>query len=165
MSISGHTANIALPALQPRYFELHPTLRRVTFVAGYEGLGVLFTTVVLSGLLGHGGGSSFTTAILVSTAATIWNYLWNTIFESIERRRGATSRGVLSRTIHAIGYEGGVLFFTVPIVALMLHVSFLEALAIEASLLVFFLVFTVVYTWMFDAIFGLPASVTGTRVE
>lgn len=159
MTVSGHTANIALPTLTPRYFALHPRLRRIVFVAGYEGLGVLFTTLVLGGMLGHGGASSFTTAVLVSTAATIWNYLWNTIFEAIERRRGAQSRGVVSRSIHAFGYEGGVLVFTVPIVALMLKVSALEALAIEAGLLVFFLIFTVVYTWAFDAIFGLPASV------
>ena len=40
-------------------------LRRIVYVAGYEGLSVLFTVVVLSVLLGPGGGQSTGTAILV----------------------------------------------------------------------------------------------------
>jgi uncharacterized membrane protein len=148
-----------IPAQQQRFFQARPVLRRVVFVVGYETLSVLFTVGVLSALLGHGGGASTLTAVLVSTVATGWNYLWNTIFEAMERRRGATGRGAGSRAVHAIGYEGGVLLLTIPIVAIMLGVNLLEALAIEAGLLVFFLVFTVVYTWVFDRLFGLPASV------
>lgn len=185
MTISGHTAQLTAPmststhatsaaaaavtgsiavasALRAdpkqRFFEARPVLRRVVFVLGYEALSVFFTVVVLSGLLGHGGGASTVTAILVSTVATAWNYIWNTIFEAAERRYGAVGRGVRSRALHAIGYEGGVLLFTIPIVALMLGVNFLEALAIEGGLLVFFLIFTVIYTWIFDRAFGLPAS-------
>lgn len=186
MTISGHTAQLpatlptASPAAGPtvssavtgrialasalradpkqRFFEARPVLRRVVFVVGYEALSVLCTVVVLSALLGHGGGASTATAILVSTVATAWNYLWNTIFEAAERRFGVTGRGVRSRALHAIGYEGGVLLVTIPLVALMLGVGLLEALAIEGGLLVFFLIFTVVYTWVFDRVFGLPAS-------
>ena len=36
--------------------------------------------------------------------------------------------------------------------------TLLEAVMIETGLLVFFLVFTVVYSWAFDRVFGLPAS-------
>ena len=144
-----------------RFFQARPVLRRVVFVAGYEGLSVLFTVVVLSSLLGHGGGQSTLTAVLLSTTATIWNYVWNTIFEAVERRTGATGRGVGARALHAIGYEGGVLVFTVPLVMFMLGLGLIEALMLEGGLLVFFLVFTVVYTWAFDRIFGLPASAAG----
>lgn len=154
----GHPAHTRPTDADERFFQARPVLRRVVFVLGYESLSVLFTVVVLSGLLGHGGGASIVTAILVSTVATAWNYVWNTIFEALERRFGATGRGARSRALHAIGYEGGVLLVTIPLVALMLGVGFLEALAIEAGLLVFFLVFTLLYTWVFDRIFGLPAS-------
>lgn len=149
---------VAVPARKLRFFQARPVLRRVVFVVGYESLSVLFTVVVLSALLGHGGGSSVLTAVLLSTVATGWNYLWNTVFEAIERRRGVRGRGVGSRALHAIGYEGGVLLFTIPLVAIMLGVNLLEAFAIEGGLLVFFLVFTVFYTWIFDRVFGLPAS-------
>lgn len=156
---SADQAAVALPENRlHRIFVGRSVLRRVVFVIGYEGLGVLATVFALSGLLGHSGGTSTLVAILVSTVATAWNYVWNTIFEAIERRRGAKGRGVASRAAHAIGYEGGVLIFTIPLVAFMLNVTFKEAMVIEASLLVFFLVFTVVYTWVFDKVFGLPDS-------
>lgn len=159
-ALTGSTPiDVSLPPEQEqRYFQARPILRRIVFVIGYETLSVVFTVVVLSSLLGHGGATSTVTAILVSTVATGWNYLWNTAFEAFERRRGVPGRGAGSRAIHAIGYEGGVLLLTIPIVALMLGVNLLEALAIEGGLLVFFLIFTVVYTWVFDRMFGLPAS-------
>ena len=138
--------------------ELHPVLRRVIYVGGYEILSVLFTVFVLGSMLGHGGGQATLTAILLSTTATIWNYVWNTLFERAERRFGWTGRGVFVRIGHALGYEGGVLIFTIPLVAFMLGVSLGEAFMIEISLLVFFLIFTYVYSWVFDRVVGLPAS-------
>lgn len=164
MTVSGHTSGIQVPAVHhssasdQRLFQRKPVLRRVVFVAGYESLSVIFTMFVLSALLGHGGGESTLLAILLSTVATVWNYLWNTLFEALERRAGATGRGLAARAVHALGYEGGVLLVTIPLVSLMLGVSLIEALMIEGGLLVFFLAFTVVYTWAFDRVFGLPAS-------
>lgn len=146
------------PARRPRHFQAHPVQRRIVYVAGYEGLSVLFTVAVMSGMLGHGGGQSTLTAVLLSTAATVWNYLWNTLFEACERRIGATGRGVASRVVHALGYEGGVLLVTIPLVSLMLGVSLVEAAMLEGGLLVFFLVFTTLYAALFDRVFGLPAS-------
>ncbi|MBP1327212.1 putative membrane protein [Leucobacter exalbidus] len=141
-----------------RFFATTPVLRRIAFVIGYEGLSLIFTIFVLGALLGHGGGESTLTAVLVTITATAWNYVWNLLYEMIERRRGMRGRGIWSRAIHAFGYEGGVLVFTVPLVAFILGVSLLEAFAIEGGLLVFFLVFTLVYTWGFDRVCGLPAS-------
>lgn len=157
--VSTATIPVVLPITAKRvYFAGSPVLRRIVFVIGYEGFSLLFTIVVLGALLGHGGGESSLTAVLLTLTATGWNYLWNMIFEAIERRTGVTGRGPLMRAIHAFGYEGGVLIFTIPLVALMLHVSLLEALVIESSLLVFFLIFTAAYTWAFDKVFGLPTS-------
>ena len=147
------------PARAERFFQARPVMRRIVYALGYETLSVLFTVVVMSGLLGHGGGQSTLTAVLLSTTATVWNYVWNAVFESLERRIGATGRGPVARALHAVGYEGGVLVFTIPLVAVMLGVSLLEAAMIESGMLLFFLVFTAVYAWAFDRIFGLPASV------
>ncbi|MBO1806660.1 PACE efflux transporter [Leucobacter ruminantium] len=141
-----------------RVFRGRPVLRRVSFVVGYEALSVLFTVFVLSALLGHHGGESIFLAVLLSTVATGWNYIWNTIFEAIERRTAVKGRGAAARAVHAVGYEGGVLVFTIPLVAFMLGVSLIEAVMIEGGLLVFFLAFTVIYTWIFDRVFGLPDS-------
>ena len=156
--IAGAPAAAPSTAAHSERSTMHPVLRRIIFVAGYEILSVLFTVLVLGSLLGHDGGQATLTAILLSTTATIWNYVWNTLFERAERRFGWTGRGALIRAIHAFGYEGGVLVFTIPLVAFMLGVSLGEAFMIEGSLLVFFLIFTYVYSWAFDKIVGLPES-------
>ena len=156
--VAAHPDAVESVASSPRYFQAHPVLRRVVYVIGYEGLSVFFTVFVMSGMLGHGGGQSTLTAVLLSTTATIWNYVWNSLFEMFEHRTGADGRGALARAVHAVGYEGGVLVFTIPLVAILLGVPLLEAVMIETGLLVFFLVFTVVYSWAFDRVFGLPAS-------
>lgn len=152
------TAIVRSKPRDARFFNDAPVLRRVAFVAGYEGISLLFTIFVLGALLGHGGGESTLTAVLVTVTATTWNYVWNMMYEAFERRRGMRGRGVWSRVLHAFGYEGGVLVFTVPLVAFLLGVSLWEALMIEGGLLVFFLLFTVAYTWAFDRVCGLPAS-------
>ena len=152
-------AATARPVRPERFFQARPVMRRIVYALGYETLSVLFTVVVMSGLLGHGGGQSTLTAVLLSTTATVWNYVWNTMFERLERRIGATGRGPAARALHAIGYEGGVLVFTIPLVAVMLGVGLLEAAMLEGGMLVFFLAFTAVYAWAFDRVFGLPASV------
>ncbi|WP_446429646.1 PACE efflux transporter [Leucobacter sp. 1207-22] len=161
--VAAITGSVSLPlavsnAKPARFFGGSPVLRRVVFVIGYEGFSLLFTIFVLGMLLGHGGANSTLTAVLLTLTATGWNYLWNMIFEAIERRSGITHRGPLMRAIHAFGYEGGVLIFTIPLVAITLGVSLLEAFVIESSLLVFFLIFTVVYTWAFDKVCGLPSA-------
>lgn len=170
MTAPGHTSEATAPIAIPseaaasdeqlRYFQAHPVLRRVIYVIGYEGLSVIFTVVVMSSLLGHGGGQSTLTAILLSTAATVWNYLWNTLFEAYEHRHGIEGRGLGSRIVHALGYEGGVLFVTIPLVSIMLGIGLIEAAILEGGLLIFFLIFTAIYAAAFDKLFGLPLSAT-----
>lgn len=177
MTFTGHTphalahegVNASTQTFEPpraqgelRFFQRRPVLRRIAYVAGYEGLSVLFTVVVMSGLLGHSGGQSTLLAVMLSTAATVWNYVWNTVFEAYERRSGATGRSLAARVTHALGYEGGVLVVTIPMVSLMLGVNLIEAAMIELGLLVFFLIFTAVYAAIFDRVFGLPASAIGS---
>lgn len=160
MTGQGQTAPISTINPEPIQGRraLRPAVRRAVYVGGYELLGALFTVVVLGAFLGHGGSESTVTALLVSLTATVWNYAWNSLYEWAERRFHIKGRGPLMRVVHAIGYEGGLLLFTVPLVAFILRVSLVEALAIEGGLLAFFLVFTYVYSWVFDKIFGLPAS-------
>ena len=51
-----------------------------------------------------------------------------------------------------------ILFWLVPFFAWWLNISLWQALVMDVGLLVFFLVYTFVFTWCFDRLFGLPAS-------
>jgi uncharacterized membrane protein len=60
--------------------------------------------------------------------------------------------------MHAIGFEGGLVIFLVPMIALTLRVALTEAFLMDIGLTVFFLVYAYIFNLIFDAIFGLPAS-------
>ena len=134
-----------------------PLLRRVVYAVVFELLAILFTTVILAAL-GNGGGPSLAVAVVSSTVALLWNIVFNSVFETLERRLGVTGRPWWVRVAHAVGFEGGLIVFLVPAVALILGIALGEAFLIEAGLLVFFLVYAAVYAYAFDSVFGLPDS-------
>ena len=59
---------------------------------------------------------------------------------------------------YRIGFEGGLAFILVPVVAWWMGIGLVEALVLDLGLLVFFLVYTFVFNLAFDRIFGLPAG-------
>ena len=130
-----------------------PLLRRVVYAVVFELLAILFTTVILAAL-GNGGGPSLAVAVVSSTVALLWNIVFNSVFETL----GITGRPWWVRVAHAVGFEGGLIVFLVPAVALILGIGLGEAFLIEAGLLVFFLVYAAVYAYAFDSVFGLPDS-------
>lgn len=130
---------------------MSPAFRRIIYVISYELIAVALTTGGLV-VLGFGGGSSGVVAVAASTVAVVWNYVWTTLFEVWERRQVSQTRTVLRRMVHAVGFEGGLVVLLLPIVAATLRVSLMQAFSLEVGLLVFFLVYTFVFAWLFDKI-------------
>ena len=58
----------------------------------------------------------------------------------------------------AIGQEGGIAAMLIPLMAWWFDISLWQAAVLEAGILTFFLIYTYVFNWAFDRIFGLPAS-------
>src|SRR5690606_4507417 len=79
-------------------------------------------------------------------------------FEAWERRQTVKGRSVRRRIAHAIGFEGGLVLSIVPFFAWWLEVSLWEAFVMDLGFILFFLVYTFVFAWCFDKVFGLPAS-------
>lgn len=133
--------------------------RKIVYVGVYEALAIAVTSLGLS------AGSSFSldhagvAAVLASTTAITWNLIYNVLFEAIEARLQLQGRGLLNRVLHAIGFEGGLLLVLVPLFAWWLDVSFWRSLSLNIGLTLFFMSYMFVYNWVFDKIFGLPASV------
>lgn len=134
-----------------------PLQRRIVYAVVFELLAILFTTGILAAF-GNSGGSSLAVAVVSSTVALLWNIAFNSMFEAFERRAGITGRPWWLRALHAVAFEGGLILFLVPAVALILGVGLWQAFLIEAGLLVFFLVYAAVYAYAFDSVFGLPDS-------
>lgn len=132
-----------------------PLARRITYAVIFEVLAVLFTTIILA-LLGNDSGPAFAVGVVSSTVALTWNLVFNWLFEVFERRINITHRPWYMRVGHAIAFEGGLVLMLIPAIAWLLQVTLWEAFLLELLILVFFLIYTAIYAWGFDRVFGLP---------
>src|SRR6478609_1172913 len=137
---------------------LSPVARRVVLAILYEVIAVLAVGPLLSFVFDESAGSSFLLAFVMSTIALGWNYVFNTLFERWERGRAIKGRSFKRRLMHGLGFEGGLVIMLVPLMALWMDVSLLQAGIAQAGIFAFFFVYSLVFTWSFDRIFGLPAS-------
>lgn len=135
---------------------LSPIKRRIVYVTIFELLGIVFATLVLMVLSGGEVQESLPVAVIVSTAAVVWNFIYNTLFEAWETRSQIAERTLKIRSIHAMGFEGGLFLFCLPVYMLWYGVGIWEAIVMESALLLFFLVYTFVFTLAFDQVFRLP---------
>lgn len=132
--------------------------RKVVYVTLYEAIAIAVCSVALSAASGQSMGHAAVLSVATSGVAVAWNLVFNALFEAWESRQAVRGRSLGRRVAHAIGFEGGLLLFLVPLIAWWLDVSLWQALVMDLGLVVFFLVYTFVFSWGFDRVFGLPAS-------
>ena len=130
---------------------MSPHLRRIIYVVAFEITAIILVIIALT-LMGFDGANSGLTAVATSTVAMIWNYAWNTIFEGWEQRQPSTKRTVKRRIAHAAGFETGLIILLVPLMAWILQVTLVEAFILDIGLMVFFLIYTFVFAWVFDLV-------------
>jgi uncharacterized membrane protein len=124
--------------------------RKIVYVSLYEGFAILFASVGLAAMTGAGAGKSTALAVASSVVAVVWNLAFNSLFEAWEARQAVRGRSLGRRRLPLV-----------PMFAWWLGISLWEALLFDAALLVFFLLYTFVFNWGFDRVFGLPASAQG----
>ncbi|PIF92839.1 putative membrane protein [Acidovorax sp. 62] len=147
--------------IQPLWRSLQGPKRRVLYVTLYELIAIAAATLGLAVLTGQGAGHSGVVAVAASAVAVVWNVVFNWAFERWEARQAVRGRGIGRRIAHAIGFEGGLVFTLVPLFAWWFNVSLWQAFVMDLALIVFFLCYTFVFNWVFDRVFGLPASAMG----
>lgn len=135
--------------------------RRVVYITLYEAIAIVAASIGLAAMSGQGLGHSGALAVIASVIAVVWNLAFNALFERWEAKQAVRGRSVWRRVAHAIGFEGGLVMFLVPTFAWWLDISLMQALVMDLGLVIFFLVYTFVFNWAFDAAFGLPASASG----
>jgi uncharacterized membrane protein len=134
--------------------------RRIVYVSLYEAIAIVVSSLIFMAI-GQEAGASSVMAVAASAIAICWNLSFNYLFEKWEARQSVKGRSVLRRVVHAMGFEGGIAAMLIPLMAWWFDVSLWQAAVMEAGLLVFFLVYTYVFNWGFDRLFGLPASAQG----
>lgn len=100
-------------------------------------------------------------AVVSTTLAMLWNYLYNLGFDHALLRLGLGLRKSLRiRVIHAVLFEAGLLAVLVPFIAWYLVVPLGQAFVMDVSLAGFYLVYAFVFNWAYDL--AVPVPPTGT---
>lgn len=136
--------------------------RRIVFITLYELIAIAIVTGAVALIFGQGLGHSGALAVISSAIAVVWNLTFTHLFEMWEARQPVKGRSLKRRVAHAIGFEGGLVALLVPAFAWWLDISLWEALVADLGFVLFFLVYTFVFNWGFDRVFGLPASAAPT---
>ena len=104
--------------------------------------------------MSHIGGMS----IAMSLIAMGGNYGYNLLFDHalVWMGKPLYPRGIKLRLVHAVFFEVGLLFLSVPLVMWMMELTFIKALALDIAFLVVTPVYTVVYNWGYDSVFPVP---------
>jgi uncharacterized membrane protein len=137
---------------------MSPTRRKIVYAVSFETLGTLLASVALMLMSDADAGSSLALSVLTATIALSWSFVFNSVFEAWEARQPVKGRSLRRRTVHALLFEGGLVLICIPVMAWWLQVGYLEALVYEAGLIALFILYTYLFTWGFDRVFGLPAS-------
>lgn len=137
---------------------MSPKNRRILQAILYEAFAIAFVAPVLSFAFGESTVSSLSLAVVMSSIALGWNFVFNTFFERWEARQSVRGRSFARRLVHGMGFEGGLVVILVPVMAFWLNTSLLHAFLANLGFLAFFFVYAIVFTWAFDRVFGLPES-------
>ena len=150
------------PTLVPA---MSPTTRRVLQALLYEAIAIAVVGPVLSLAFDKSPTSTFGLAVVLSTIALTWNYVFNWIFERWESRQSVRGRSFARRLAHGAGFEGGLVIILLPVMSLWLDIPLTAALLANLGLLAFFFFYAIAFTWCFDRVFGLPASARADTAE
>jgi len=88
-------------------------------------------------------------SLISALTATIWNFIFNKIFDGLQRRY-AFERSFLMRALHAVAFEVGLIVTLTPVAMLLLNLSLVDAFFVEIGLVLFFLPYTLAYNWLYD---------------
>ncbi|WP_153448337.1 PACE efflux transporter [Vibrio algicola] len=129
-------------------------LDRIRHTVGFEVLGLIILIFGISKIFNMDMGEIGVLAIVFSVIATVWNYFYNILFDkAMLKRTGQLHKTTLIRILHAVLFEFGLLFITLPIMAWWLHISLIDALILDFGMVIFYLIYAFVYNLAYDKVF------------
>lgn len=126
--------------------------QRIIHASCYELILLVIGTPILGLVLGTSLTHTGILWVMMSITAVIWNMVFNHGFEKFEQQQGWKHRTIKIRILHAVGFEGGLLIFTVPMIAWMMNMSLWNALWLDIGLALSIMVYTFIYQWCYDSI-------------
>ena len=136
---------------------------RIRYVLMFELILLMIIAPVIATVLERDTVSVGTLTLVLATKAMLLNMLYNYCFDRFDARRGVvpTERSARQRIVHALGLEVVLTSTSLPIVTWWLQISVWQALIMDLAIISFIMVYTLIFTWIYDRIFPVvqPESV------
>lgn len=125
--------------------------RRIIHALSYEMILLVIIAIALSFIFDMPMEVTGTLGIAMAVTSVIWNMVFNHFFEKFEAKR-QLKRTIGIRILHAIGFEGGLMLATIPMVAYALEMPIWQAILTDLSMTLCILIYTFIFQWCYDAI-------------
>ncbi|CAI0708622.1 Predicted membrane protein [Serratia entomophila] len=132
--------------------------RKLVYVTAYEIIGMTISALGLALLSGHAPSSTGPLAVVITSIAVSWNFIYNYLFEGWESRQASRTRTLKRRVLHAVGFQLTLVVFLIPLIAWWMGITLWQALLLDMALIIIIPCYTFLFNWAFDKLFGLPAS-------
>lgn len=136
---------------------MRSTRDRIRQAVSFELIGLLIITPLGAWVFGHDPFDIGLLAAAAATIATVWNYVYNLLFDhALVRATGRVRKRPLERVLHAVGFEAGILIALLPVVAWWLDISLWQAFVMDLFFAGFYMVYAFVFTWGYEQVFPVP---------
>lgn len=125
--------------------------RRLIHAISYEVILLVIIAIALSFIFSMPLEVTGILGVIMAIISVIWNMIFNHYFEKVEHKY-QWKRTIPVRILHAVGFEGGLMLATIPIIAYMMKISFIDALILDFGLTMCILVYTFIFQWCYDMV-------------
>ena len=133
---------------------MRSTADRIRQALSFEFIGIVIVTPLFAWVFDHPIGDMGALVVLGATAATMWNYIFNLVFDHVLNwRRRDVRKTMPLRIVHAVLFEATLLVLLLPLFAWWLGVPLIASLVMEISFAVFYMGYAFVFTWGYDPLF------------
>jgi len=132
-------------------FKMLISKRRIVHALSYEIILLVIIAMALSFIFDMPMEVTGTLGIVMALTSVFWNMTFNHFFEKFEAKR-KLKRTIGVRILHAIGFEGGLMLATIPMVAYAMDMSIWQAILLDFSMTMCIFVYTFIFQWCYDAI-------------
>lgn len=133
---------------------MRSTADRIRQALRFDFIGIVIVTPLFAWVFDHPIGDMGALVVLGATAATMWNYIFNLVFDHVLNWRRCDVRKTMPlRIVHAVLFEATLLVLLLPLVAWLLGVPLIASLVMEISFAVFYMGYAFVFTWGYDTLF------------
>jgi uncharacterized membrane protein len=143
---------------------MRTTKDRIRHAIYFEIIGLIFAMPLGAWVFGMPMSHIGVVAIVSSTIATVWNYIYNLLFDfAMLRIMGDVRKTLIVRIIHTVLFEVGLMAVLMPFIAWYLRATLYQAFLMDFSFTLFYLIYAFVYNWVYDIVFPVPMLNTAVK--